>query len=187
MYMPTLRRHWTVEDLEELPSDGCRYEIIGGELLVTPAPTYRHQAAVGELFRRLYDYVLQHGVGYVFGAPIDLEFSRDSVVQPDVAVLPLVNGKRPESFNDVRRVLLAVEVVSPSSARADRVEKRDLYRTERVGEYWIVDLDSRTIDRSVPSDARIEVHDEQITWKCEGATEPFVLDLTNYFARVLDA
>jgi Uma2 family endonuclease len=185
--MPTLRRHWTVDDLEDLPSDGNRYEVIDGDLFVTPAPSYRHQAAVGELFSRLYEYALRERVGYVFGAPIDVEFSKDRVVEPDITVLPLAAGKRPERFADVGRVLLAVEVVSPSSARADRVEKRELYRAEGVSEYWIVDLDSRTIERSVPSDPRVEVLDEHLEWKCEGANDPFVLDVTDYFAKVLDA
>jgi Uma2 family endonuclease len=187
MYMPTLRRHWTVEDLEDLPPDGNRYEVIDGELFVTPAPSYRHQAAVGELYARLREYLRREHVGFAFGAPVAIEFSSDRVVEPDVVVLPLVAGKRPEHFRDVRRVLLAVEVVSPSSARADRVEKRDLYRAESVGAYWVVDLDARTIERSIPADPRVEVFDALIEWRCEDATEPFVLDLTDYFAQVLDA
>ena len=72
MYMPTLRRHWTVEALEDLPSDGNRYEVIDGELFVTPAPSYRHQAAVGEIFARLREFLRREPVGYAFGAPIDI-------------------------------------------------------------------------------------------------------------------
>jgi len=186
MYMPTLRRHWTVEDLEDLPSDGNRYEVIDGELFVTPAPSYRHGAAVGEIFARLREFLRRERVGFAFGAPIDIGFAADRVVEPDVVILPLIAGRRPEHFRDVRRVLVAIEVVSPSSARADRVDKRDLYRAEGVAEYWVVDLDARVIERSTPSDARVEVLDEEITWRCEGAAEPFVMDLTDYFAEVLD-
>ena len=187
MYMPTLRRHWTVEDLQDLPSDGNRYEVIDGELFVTPAPTYRHQAAIVEMVARLREYLLHQRVAFVLAAPVDVEFSSARLVQPDLIVIPAVGGKRPENFAEAGRLLLAIEVVSPSSARADRVDKREVYRAEGVAEYWVIDLDARVVERSIPSDPRIEILDEQITWKCEGATDPFVMDLTNYFAQVLDA
>jgi Uma2 family endonuclease len=187
MYMPTLRRHWTVDDLEDLPEDGNRYEIIDGELLVTPSPTYRHQAAVLEIAVQLRKYLELEPVAAVLISPVDVDFSEHRLVQPDVIVIPLVAGKRPKNFVEARRLLLAVEVVSASSARADRVDKRDLYREEGVAEYWLVDLDARTIERSIPTDPRVEVLDERIEWKCEGASEALVLDLNDYFAKVLDA
>lgn len=62
-----------------------------------------------------------------------------------------------------------------------------MFRDEGVGEYWIVDLDSRTIERSTPSDARVEVLAERLEWRPEGATSPLVIDLPEYFARGLDA
>jgi Uma2 family endonuclease len=186
MYMPTLRRHWTVDDLEDLPEDGNRYEIIDGELLVTPAPTYRHQAAVLEMAVRLSNYLEQYHIGAVLPSPVDVDFSNDRLVQPDLIVVPLVVGKRPANFAEAGRLLLAVEVVSPSSARADRVEKRSLYRSENVGEYWLVDLDARAIERGVPPDRRFELLDRQLEWNCEGISEPLVLDLNSYFAKVLD-
>ena len=186
MSMPTLRRQWTVEDLGDLPEDGNRYEVIDGELFVTPAPTYRHQAAIVEMVVRLREYLSQHRVGAVLAAPADVEFSSTRLVQPDVLVVPLKDGKRPKDFADAERLLLAVEVLSPSTARVDRVVKRGLFRNEAV-EYWIVDLDARTIERSIPSDARVEVLDERIAWNCEGAAEPLVIDLNAYFAEVLDA
>jgi len=187
MYMPTLRRHWTVEDLEDLPSDGSRYEVIDGELCVTPAPTLRHQYAIGEMVGRLGEYLKRQPVAFAFPSPVDVQFSGERLVQPDIVVMPAVAGRRPETFAEAGRLLLAIEVISPASARLDRVGKRDLYRAEGVEEYWIVDLDSRIIERSVPSDHRVEVLGDQITWNCEGAAEPFVLDVTDYFARVLDA
>ena len=85
-----------------------------------------------------------------------------------------------------RAGLLAVEVLSPSTARSDRVVKRPLYREERVPEYWIVDLDSRTIERSTPDEPRPELLDERLDWSPEGATEHLTIDLPAYFARALD-
>ncbi|HEY4217133.1 MAG TPA: Uma2 family endonuclease [Gemmatimonadaceae bacterium] len=187
MHMPKLERHWTVADRDALPEDGNRYEVIDGELFVTPAPAWRHQEAAFRLSRLLDDYLASQRIGHVFVAPADVVFSPKRGVQPDVFVTPLVNGRRPERFDDVRHLLLAIEVLSPSSARADRVAKRTLYRDEQVDEYWLIDLDSRTIERSTPSDARIEVASDTLEWLPNGAGEALTVDVATYFARVLDA
>ena len=186
MSMPMLKRPWTVADLADLPDDGNRYEVIDGELFVTPAPTWTHQFAIDELHRLLRDYVESHGIGYAYFAPADVVFSSKRGVQPDVFVVPAADGKRPRSFDQVKRLLVAAEVLSPSTARADRVAKRTLFRQERVPEYWIVDLDSRTIERSTPDEPRPEILSERLTWLPDGASEPLEIDLAAYFARVLD-
>jgi Uma2 family endonuclease len=82
-------------------------------------------------------------------------------------------------------MLLAVEVLSPSTARADRVDKRRVYREENVPEYWIVDLDARTIERSTPHDDRIDVYDATLEWLPDGATEPLRIDLEKLFDDTL--
>lgn len=186
MSMPMLKRQWTVADFEDLPDDGNRYEVIDGELFVTPAPTWTHQRAIDELHRLLRDYVEPSGTGYAYFAPADVVFSPKRGVQPDVFVVPAVDGKRPRSFDQVKRLLVAAEVLSPSTARADRVAKRTLFRDEGVPEYWIVDLDSRTIERSTPDEPRPEILSEQLTWLPDGASAPLEIDLQAYFARVLD-
>ena len=182
-----VKRQWTADDLLSLPDDGSRYEIIDGELFMTPAPAWRHQDAVGELFALLRDYVRREGVGHAIAAPADVMFSTRSTVQPDVFVVPLVGGRRPEKFDDAGRLILAAEVLSPGTARADRVKKRTLYREQNVPQYWIVDLDARTFERSTPEDARLEILADEITWHPEGATAPLVIDLASYFAAVLHA
>ena len=121
VHMPSTKRWWTVDDVHRLPQDGNRYEVIDGELFVTPAPSWRHQEAVVEMHRLLRDYLRQHRVGHAFVAPADVIFSAARAVQPDVFVVPLVDGHRPESFDDVKRLLVAVEVLSATTARADRV------------------------------------------------------------------
>ena len=186
MPMPMLKRRWTVEDLHDLPEDGNRYEVIDGELFVTPAPSLSHQEAIAELHVSLREYLSRERVGHAFFAPADVVFSPLRAVQPDVVVIPLVGGRRPDRFEDVGRLLLAVEVLSPSTARADRVAKRTLFRDEGVAEYWIVDLDARTIERSTPVDPRVEVLSDRLEWLPEGAAAPLVIDVTDYFARVLD-
>ena len=181
-----LKRHWTVDDLADLPDDGQRYEIIDGELFVTPSPSARHQAALAELYVLLREYLSRERVGYAYFAPADVIFSPTRAVQPDLLVLPLINGRRPDQFGNVGRLLFAAEVLSPSTARADRVAKRTMFRDEGVAEYWIVDLDARTVERSTPADPRVDVLVDRIEWFPAGAASPLVVDLADYFTRVLD-
>src|SRR5215213_264492 len=148
---------WTVEDLAAIPEDGRRYEVIDGELFVTPSPALRHQDAIAKLFLLLAPYVASERIGHVVMAPADVTFSQRRGVQPDLFVAPLVNGKRPRELADIRDLLLAVEVLSPSSARADRVIKRAMYRDQGVAEYGVVDLYARTFERSTPANKAVEV------------------------------
>jgi len=103
-----------------------------------------------------------------------------------VFVVPLVDGRRPRQFEEVGRLLLAVEILSPSTARADRVAKRVLFRDEGVREYWVIDLDARTIERTTPADARVDIIVDRLDWTVDGASAPMVVDVPEYFARVLD-
>ncbi len=186
MGMPQTRSDWTVEEVQALPNDGNRYEVIDGELFVTPAPTWRHQDAIAELFRIVAAYVERQEIGHAYFAPADIIFSPRRLVQPDMFVVPLVNGRKPAKWDVVRHLMLAVEVISPSTGRADRVKKRTLYRDERVGEYWIVDVDARVFERSTPDEPRPEIVDRELIWNPASAREPLVIDLASYFDRVLD-
>ena len=119
-----------------------------------------------------------------FFAPADVCFSARRAVQPDVFVVPLVNGRRPEALHEVQRPLVAAEVLSAGTARADRVAKRALFRDEGVGEYWIVDLDARTFERSTPNELRPEILAEPLFWFPNGAVKAFDVDLVAFFAQV---
>jgi Uma2 family endonuclease len=186
MHMHALSRQWTADDLLDMPDDGQRYEVIDGELFVTPAPSWDHQAALGTLYIRLAEYPARERIGYVFFSPADIRFSPRRAVQPDLFVVPLIDGRRPREFGEMKHLLLAVEASSSSTARLDRVKKRLLCREEGVEEFWIVDLDARTFDRSTPADSRIDVLDVALTWLPAGASSPFELDIADYFVRVLD-
>ena len=187
MHMPQLARYWTVDDVHALPDDGNRYEVIDGELFVTPAPRWRHQEAIAQLYLVIHEYLQRERGGHVFFAPADVIFTPSRLVQPDVFVTPLAHGRRPETFVEAGRLLLAAEVLSPSTARADRVAKRALFRDQGVPEYWIVDLDARTFERSTPADARTELLVDELVWLPHGASTPLTIDLVAYFERVLDA
>ncbi|HEX7939587.1 MAG TPA: Uma2 family endonuclease [Gemmatimonadaceae bacterium] len=182
-----LRRRWTAREVRQLTADAPgwwpRYELIDGELIVTPSPGGPHQFAVTELLFALKGYCDAHGVGMALTSPADIELEPESVRQPDVFVLPLEEGKRVarEDF-PARELILAVEVVSPSTANVDRGIKRELFQ-RRVSEYWVVDTDTRIVERWRPNNVAAEILTEQLAWQPAGATAPLILDLVALFRR----
>jgi Uma2 family endonuclease len=99
-------------------------------------------------------------------------------------VVPLVNGALMRAWAEVGRLLLAAEVLSPSTERADRGRKRLLYKEKAVPEYWIVDTDERTVERWRPDDSPAEILTESIEWQPDGDASPLAIDLPAYFDRV---
>ena len=183
MAMPATTVDWTVDMLDELPDDEQRYAIIDGELFVTPSPRDVHQFVVGELYVRLHAYLRGSGVGKPVGSPSDVrcgDRSRNSV-QPDVYVMRLTDGKRPEYPYELHDLLLVVEVASPSNSRLDYQVKRDLYLRENVGEYWIINPDALNVSRWRGKDDPGEVLSKVIEWHPVGMTHPLVLDLDEFF------
>ena len=186
MGMPHTAERWTADMVRALPDDGKRYEVVDGELLVTPAPSASHQRAVGAIFVRLSTYLQGSVLGEVMMSPADISFRDDRLVQPDVFVTPLgPGGRRIGQWSEIRGLLLAVEVLSPSTARADRQVKRRLYQEERVGEYWIVDLDARVVERWQADDDRPQIVAATLTWRPDPSAAPFELDLPRFFGEVL--
>jgi Uma2 family endonuclease len=132
----------------------------------------------------LYAYVRAEKIGLAALAPRDVDLEPDKSVQPDVFVVPSGEVDRFRGRDPVERLVLVAEVLSPSSARGDRVKKRALYQRNRVSEYWIVDLDARVVERWRPDDDRPEILTARVEWLPEGARTPFTLDLAAYFAEV---
>jgi Uma2 family endonuclease len=161
MGMPAHQSQWNADMVRTIPDDGNRYELIDGVLLVSPAPTWRHQRAVRILLMALQSYCEQHNLGEALASPADIELSPTDLVQPDVFVVPDIV----DSWAETRNLLLAVEVVSPSSAHIDRHVKRPRYQRERVPEVWIVDLDVRVFERWRPDDDQPEVIADVMTWQ----------------------
>jgi Uma2 family endonuclease len=185
MGMPHLLEGWTAARVRELPDDGNRYEVVDGELFVTPAPTWNHQDAVGELFVALRSYCKSLGLGHAAVSPADIELDPRTLVQPDVFVVALNEGRRPKNWAAIRELLLVVEILSPGTARADRSIKRRRFQRAGVPEYWIMDVDARLIERWQPADERPEVITDQLSWQPAGATSPFMLDLPTFFRSIL--
>lgn len=190
MAMPALqfpaRTDWTAEEVRGFPDDGNRYEVVDGALLVSPSPRLLHQRACSSLERALHPFVTAHRLGEVFRSPADIEFDVRTLVQPDVFVVPLVDGRRPRDWTETRTLTVAIEVLSPSTARADRTVKRRKHQAVGTPEYWIVDLDARVVERWTPGDERPAILAERLAWRPATAVAPFVLDLSAFFAAVLD-
>jgi Uma2 family endonuclease len=184
MSVPAPRR-WTAEDVRALPdTPGTRYECVDGELLVTPAPRLTHQSIVTSLLSDLHVYLWPSRIAAVFAAPGDIVLDEYTLVQPDVFVLPLFNGRRPTSVSDVGLPLLFIEVLSPTTARYDRVVKRHRYQRQGI-EYWIVDHAARAVERWMPDAEHAMIHTETISWHAPGAVAPLTLDLPLLFAEAL--
>jgi Uma2 family endonuclease len=183
--MPQITQAWTAAQVRALPDDGKRYEVVGGWLLVTPAPGLLHQRAVFAVAQLLAEFVTRHGLGEVLISPADIQFSDRDLVQPDVFVAPLVEGRRPRAWGEIRSLSLAVEILSPSTARADRWIKRALYQGAGVTEYWILDLDARVVERWRPDDTRPEILSNRIEWHPSQVGEALVIDLEALFGEVV--
>ena len=130
-------RDWTWADLQEIRDEGHRYEIIDGSLHVSASPTPRHQVAAHRLAVLLGD-AAPDGMEVV--PAVDIDFG-PSVLEPDVLVVPSASAfsGRPKFVPE--DLLLAVEVVSPSSRRMDRMVKPSILAEFGVPAYWRVELD----------------------------------------------
>lgn len=140
------QRPLTLDDLFALDDEsGETYEIIGGELFVSPTPITTHQDVVQFISDAIGPYVRQNRLGKVYASPIAVRLGAHDIVQPDLLFIsaakrPLVETRVIEGAPD-----LVIEVLSPSSRRNDLVRKRALYERTGIREYWIVDIPARRI------------------------------------------
>jgi Uma2 family endonuclease len=136
----------TYDDYCLLPDDGKRYEIIDGELFVTPSPRRSHQRVVTELSRVLGNYTERTGCGEVYVAPFDVVFSLFDVVEPDILYVSKEHAAVITEKNVQGAPDLVVEVLSETTSDRDRSVKRKLYARYGVGEYWLIDPDMCTAE-----------------------------------------
>lgn len=136
---------FTYEDYLLMPEEK-RYELIDGDFLMTPSPTWMHQTVISRLFEKLVHFVRSEKLGEVRFAPLDLFLSREDVVQPDLMFLSQERLKQVTENNVQGAPDLVVEVLSPGTEQRDRLVKRKLYGRYGVKEYWIVDPARRTVE-----------------------------------------
>lgn len=149
VYWPPPQGEWTYADYFRLPDNGFRYEIIKGDLSMSPAPSPAHQHSVSSLLVQLYLFVQNPNLGQVFVSPIDVNLAdMRTVVQPDLLYiaadrLNIIEEQKIEGAPD-----LVVEILSPGTAVNDRIHKFKAYAQAEIKEYWLID----------PNDCAIETH-----------------------------
>lgn len=173
-----------VRELNRTERGTLRYETVHGELLVLNTPSVIHQRVVLSLAHLLKRYLERESVGEVFISPADISWNLPDVsVQPDVFVVPpdASRAATREGWTGIMHLLLATEVLSPSTARGDRFTKRLLFQERRVPTYWIVDPIERVAELWTPDDAFPRFERERLVWHPDGASTPFECSLAELF------
>lgn len=182
MAMPLPFPTYTVDDVRAFPPDGCRYELVNGMLLVTPAPSNAHQVVVGRLLAALVGYLGTDGPG-VLVSPGEIEVRPSVHLEPDILVYP-ARFAPSTSWTEISDWWLAVEVSGHSSRRYDRDYKRDAYLALGVREVWLADLDEKCVlvsREAAPRDAR---RAERLEWHPAEMPQPLIIDLGTVFRGV---
>jgi Uma2 family endonuclease len=185
MVMPNPANEWTADMVRALPDDGKKYEVVDGELFVSPAPRPLHALAIRAFTWELEQYVRANDLGTVISSVADYEFDPKSLVEPDIFVSPFRAGPPPRDWPDAGPLRLVIEVLSPSSVRADRIVKRGRYQRAGIPEYWVIDADARLVERWRPGDERPELLRETLSWQPDPAAPPLVLNLRALFGILL--
>ncbi len=145
--MPKATIKFTYEDYKNLPeSETKRYELIEGELIMVPSPTFEHQDISANLEFALAKFVREHQLGKVLDAPLDVVLDDENVVQPDIIFISKARSQiiRKEAIHGAPD--LVIEILSPSTGERDRTVKKKLYARAGVTEYWLVDPEHQTIE-----------------------------------------
>lgn len=190
MVMPSTQpRRWTVREVSHLiearPAYTPRYELVDGELLVTPAPTRRHQRVIVQLAFRLEPYLAAQRVGELLLGP-DVRLREGTLFEPDLCVVPAPGGRLDKTSNPISHPLLICEALSPSSVRHDRFTKRRAFQRDGVPDYWVVDGAAGTFEVWHPCDEQPALIDDRLTWRPAGCVIPFELNVKAFFASIAD-
>jgi Uma2 family endonuclease len=178
MHMAAAIKHWTLDELHRLPDDGNKYELVRGELFVTPAPSVTHEMILARLSQLIEPFVANHRLGFVFH-PRAVIRAQGSEAEPDLMVRPAAIP----STRDWERLpvpILVVEVLSGTTRRRDLGAKRDFYVDIGVAEYWIVDPKEKTV-RVVRAGSADEVRTDEITWGPAGAATTLTIRIPELF------
>jgi Uma2 family endonuclease len=180
MGVATRDRKWTLAQLHRLPQDGNKYELVRGELFVTPPPGNAHETILAKLNELLAPYVRHHGLGHVYRPHAVMRFE-GSEVEPDLMVRADHPDQRGNDSDWTRAPIpiLVVEVLSDATRRRDMNQKKSLYLDAGVADYWVVDPEARTV--AVMSGTSVTIVSERITWSPAGATTPLTLELPDIF------
>jgi Uma2 family endonuclease len=180
MAMATDLTRWTLDEVLRLPDDGNRYELIDGELYVTPPPTEPHETIAARLTRRMDPYVERHGLGYIYRPKAVVRIGDRVQVEPDLMVRA-AHPHRDRTWETAPLPILVVEILSPSTWQRDYGVKRALYRDSlAIPDYWVVDGERRAITVIRPGKLDVTVTD-RVVWQPAGVAEPLALELSDVF------
>ncbi len=143
--MPKTETTYTYADLAGFPADR-RYEILGGELYMVPAPSTYHQWVSQDIEQQLIRHVTARSLGVVLHAPVDVIFEDETVLQPDILFVRKANVGVIKHEGLRGAPDLVIEIISAATAHKDRVEKRTIYERFGVSELWYVDPKTKTIE-----------------------------------------
>lgn len=170
----------TAEMVRSTPTDGQRLEVVHGELLATPVPRPWHQVIQSRMQAELALYLRREPIGHLLASPADISWGPDTLVQPDLFVVPLREIRTLE-WDAMKTLILAVEILGPSSTRADRFTKRRLYQEIGIPWYWMVDGDRHVIEVWTPDATLPVVEHDRLTWSPKGSAAPFDLEVSTLF------
>lgn len=179
------RYTWTYSDYARFPDDGNRYEVIDGEVLVTPAPTPKHQHILATLMIALRQYAEREGIGVVL-PHVDLLFVTGQFLRPDLVFVPHSSRAGITNRGVEQPPGLVVEILSPTSASIDRVKKPPRYGDFGVPEYWVVDPEERVVWvwKFAAGAKEPESVDERFSWQPGAAAEPLMIELEELFRPI---
>ncbi len=180
MVMLLEQPYYTADMVRALPDDGRRYELVWGELLVSPSAASRHQRLVGRLHLRIGPFCAQWGAAEAMLSPADISWGDDTLVQPDIFVVPFEEA-RARDWRSKQNLLLVVEVLSPSTARYDRFAKRRLYQQQGVPLLWLMDIDREQVELWTADATQPVIVRDQLTWQPAGTSEALHLDVAELF------
>lgn len=150
-------KRWTYEEYYRLDDD-LRHEIIDGILLGAPSPGMWHQSWVGDLYAVIRNAVQSQKLGKVFVAPLDVVLDSENTVQPDLIFVATANLGIIQPRGIFGTPDLLVELISPSSVRRDRYDKKELYARFGVREYWIGDSANKSLEILTLKGGQYELH-----------------------------
>jgi len=173
---------YTYDDYQQLP-EGAPYELVRGQLVMSPAPTPQHQIIQANLFFELSKVVRKGNRGRVVGPPLDVHFDDATVLQPDLVYLAGARTDRIGEHAIEGAPDLVAEILSPPTAHRDLTEKKRLYETHGVREYWVIDPDQRTVEVFANTEEKFRQHARVVEegTVASGVLDAFEIDLSDLF------
>ena len=177
--MATRLKVWTLKELHSLPDDGNKYELVRGELFVTPPPTDEHETIAARLTRLLDPFVAANDLGYVYHRRAVMQLS-GSEIEPDLMVRKA--HPRPKTgWSKAPKPILVVQIISDSTRRRDYNQKKHLYMDAGVAEYWIVDASERAIAVVRPGEVDV-LEAERVVWRPAGVSSGLTIRVADVLA-----